>query len=268
MKRWLVLLIVLSLPCLAAIKGNGTSGMMISGDGSSGCAHCWPAPTSYTIVSWFKGVADPNSSATKTVMLFTEEASPGSDIEFNWSHTNASYKDACTHASSFPIANIAPVVGGTWYSIACTWDGTTLRSYRNGSLISSTAISSIASGGGLVAALGYFPGHSAFNDGTVAEIAYFSNVVLTANELKALAAGTTPMTLRKPTVYLAMWGTAFAATYEADLSGTLDPAGNVVFGQFYNWSGSAWSTSTSGVSVANHAPVRPFSTEEEGQGGQ
>ncbi len=257
MRRLLIFtLMILSIQCHAAIKDDGTE-LIVFGSHSNP----FSTPTSYTQTFRLKAVANPSSSSQQTIMNMAAGAGPGADLEFNWNHGSSSYEDTCTKASDFPIANITPVVGGVWYSIACVWTGTRMQSYLNGVLVQDVASSAAAgAGGGVVGAMGYFPSRNKFSDGTIAEIAYYQNIILTAQEIMSIASGVTPIQVRKPTVYSPMWGADIANDIEADLSGALSNAGNVATGTYFNASG----TSHAGLTIVPHAPVGPFVREEEG----
>lgn len=270
MKRLGWLLIFCSLLSVAAIKGNGTSGAMIFGDGSSACIHCMLPATSYSEVYW---VHVTGSSSQLYVSLITCEVSVCADVQ---SIRDTSQHYICRNVLGAPdVVDLGALATGSWHHVACTWDGSNLRGYLDGVLKGTTASTAKSTGNaGLLSLFTYVATPAAFGNDALAEVAYFNNMVLNLNEIKGMASGVTPTTIHRPTVYSPLWGTGLTPNSEADLSGCLQAAacggqntGAEAFG-VYQVCTSGCNPGTTGVSIANHAPVRPYSTEEEAQGGQ
>jgi hypothetical protein len=263
MKRTLLIVALLCASSFAAVKGDGSTGSFIGGNGTSGCINCFNAVTSYTVFFYYKAPAVPNTTNVQAVTLICPEVCSVPDIEFDWNHTTAAQEDACVKATDYNPANIAPVSANTWYAITCTWDGSHVKSYKNG--VQVTSVSSTATSTNKVLPAAFV---NATPNGSLAEFAFWDNVVCTPNQILAMSKGVRP-TLACPnaSTYYTFWATnASTSTNEPDLSGCLSAAscqGNnashPATGQ-YNASGSP---GFSGFTIVNHAPVTPFSREEE-----
>ena len=61
------------------------------------------------------------------------------NYQVNWNHNNEIYRGAAAvNVGGFQAASFGPVEADTWYHIAATYDGTTLKAYKDGVLITST----------------------------------------------------------------------------------------------------------------------------------
>lgn len=60
------------------------------------------------------------------------------NYQVNWDHTNEFLGVAAVNAGGFKPASFGPVEADTWYHIAATYDGNTLKAYRDGVLITAT----------------------------------------------------------------------------------------------------------------------------------
>jgi hypothetical protein len=240
-----------------AIKGDGSSGMLAWGRDSVP----FGTPTSYSEVMWFRAVAAPDTSNVQQVMSITGGAGPGALAELIWNHSAGFSPHVCSKETDFPLASIgSSLTGGVWYSIACVWDGTNMNAYVNGVLITASSSTASPGAGGIFTALGYFAGIDNFSNGTVAELAYYHNIALTPAEIKSLASGRNPTEVRKPSVYSPMWGVDYSNNAEADLSGALASAGTTSTCTFYT----SGSVGHGGLTRVNHAPVGPYTSEEQG----
>jgi Concanavalin A-like lectin/glucanases superfamily len=116
------------------------------------------------------------------------------------------------------------LVANTWYHIGVTCDGTTtLNIYLNGSLDSTTTV-----GAGSFGITGPANSNSAigndivnagrFLNGTIADVAFWDGVYLTATEILALSKGARPYTIR-PQNLRAWWPLDGLQSPEPDLSG-------------------------------------------------
>jgi hypothetical protein len=63
------------------------------------------------------------------------------NYQLNWDHPQATFRGAAgvRVAGAWYAASFGPLVGNTWYYLAATYDGQTLRAYTNGALVTSTA---------------------------------------------------------------------------------------------------------------------------------
>ncbi len=61
------------------------------------------------------------------------------NYQINWDHPNEAFQGvAAVNAGGFQGAGFGPVQADTWYHIAATYDGNTLKAYRDGVLITAT----------------------------------------------------------------------------------------------------------------------------------
>jgi hypothetical protein len=72
-----------------------------------------------------------------------------SQFNFAWQHTGCAFNQAAAHSDgevesalgwkSAQIASVNPLAANTWYHVSVTYDGVTLRVYRDGALEAATA---------------------------------------------------------------------------------------------------------------------------------
>lgn len=84
-------------------------------------------PSSLTLLALVRGTAAPSAAGTAQ-LAWRDQYSLG------WNHDNASYRGAASlHiGATYPVATFGPLLAGVWYVLGLTWDGTTLRAYKNG----------------------------------------------------------------------------------------------------------------------------------------
>lgn len=266
----------------AEIKASHTpstkAAVDISGDGSSACAKCIPRPSSYSLVFWIKPSAVPNSLRFSFPVIFNAEATQTWNLGFSWDHTTAADEASCFHEDSTNatiIATIAPVTTG-WQHVACVWNGSSLKAYRNGALITtSTASNTLHTDVALPQFLGDWTDHNYFFfNQPLAELSFYAGVALTAREIASISSGIRSTLVRsRPVVYHTMWGTGVPANSEADLSGCFqnsscggNNAGVPMTGAYYacDHTSICSGSGTAFMSVASHPSVRPYSWGEEG----
>jgi len=92
--------------------------------------------TRFTIECWVKGDAAPTSKANSNGLVHR-----GSNYEINWDHGDANFRGAAAMNTSggWKAASFGTLEANVWYHLAATYDGTNLRAYKNGVLISTTA---------------------------------------------------------------------------------------------------------------------------------
>jgi hypothetical protein len=105
--------------------------------------------TQFTVETWFQRTATgtPNTTGTSGIPNFVPlvakgaPESDGSNVDANYvlginddgDVLAADFEDAAT-GLNHPISGSTPIVNGTWYHAAATYDGTTWRLYLNGNL--------------------------------------------------------------------------------------------------------------------------------------
>ncbi len=64
-----------------------------------------------------------------------------SNYQLNWDHPNEAFQGvAAVNVGGFKAASFGPVEANTWYHIAATYDGNSLKAYRDGTLITATEL--------------------------------------------------------------------------------------------------------------------------------
>ena len=91
----------------------------------------------YTISCWAKS-PDAPAVASACGPLHREQ-----NFQFNWNHMNDVYRGAAAMnaGGTWQAASYMPLQADTWYHLAATYDGTALKAYRDGVLITSTPVS-------------------------------------------------------------------------------------------------------------------------------
>jgi hypothetical protein len=90
----------------------------------------------FTIECWVKGDAAPGSADVSGVIHRFK------NFELNWDHTNIAGRGAAAiniggGDNDWHFASFGPLNANEWYHLAATYDGATLKSYKNGTLITS-----------------------------------------------------------------------------------------------------------------------------------
>jgi Leucine-rich repeat (LRR) protein len=102
----------------------------------------FPRPLQWTVECWVRSPEAP--SGTKTTYPFTHGSNPG--IAIVWDHTNPAFRGAAqvllADGVTFIPAKFGNLQGNTWYHLAATFDGRTLRAYQDGILTSQHSIPS------------------------------------------------------------------------------------------------------------------------------
>lgn len=115
--------------------------------------------------------------------------------DFAWNHQDGNFVRSHYHRSGSYVGaqmSAGSFAANTWISFAGTWDGSRVRSYVNGVLDGTSAVSSVPSAGDAQIAVNgssdYGGVSSIFSSGQTAEQAIW-DVVLTTDELASLAKG-------------------------------------------------------------------------------
>ncbi|MCU0424023.1 MAG: IPT/TIG domain-containing protein [Candidatus Kapabacteria bacterium] len=99
-------------------------------------------PLQWTVECWVRSPEAP--SGTKTTYPFTHGSNPG--IALVWDHTNPAFRGSVqvllADGITFIPAKFGNLQGNTWYHLAATFDGRTLRAYQDGILTSQQSIPS------------------------------------------------------------------------------------------------------------------------------
>jgi PKD repeat protein len=90
----------------------------------------------FTLECWVMSPAAPSGAARTSI------AQKSNVLEFNWNHPTAASRGAVAmrnSAGTWQNFSFGPLVANTWYHLAVTFDGTTVRTYKNGLLVTSAA---------------------------------------------------------------------------------------------------------------------------------
>jgi hypothetical protein len=136
----------------------------------------------YSWSLWVNVTIDPETNPT------TNPAEPSAEvIGFNWSSDNVQWQKTVfqkQNDNSFVRAQLTTDLdANTWYHIAATWDGTTLKAYLNGELEASEAASTIKTSSGNLNLSN--PG-SETSSSTSFDVFQFFNRTLSAQEIYSL----------------------------------------------------------------------------------
>ncbi|PZQ49099.1 MAG: hypothetical protein DI551_00150 [Micavibrio aeruginosavorus] len=151
--------------------------------------------TRYTISMWVNGDTAPVTSTT------TKLYDRSDDKTFNWSHDWGSplgceQKEASSGNWFGTGPSGVTVTPGQWYFVACTYDGTRLRTYVDGIERSSVAVGPPATGLPYNFTFGSAVSGSLKFDGKMDDIRFF-NRALSADEMVALYEGTYGQTIEE-----------------------------------------------------------------------
>jgi len=136
---------------VADLSGNGNDGTLTNGpqwvegyfggglqfDGTDDYVDTGNAEdlARWTICCWVKGAAAP-ASTSPTGPVHRE-----ANYQINWNHSDASFRNAAALnvGGTWYSASHGTLEADTWYHLAATYDGTSLRAYTNGALITTTS---------------------------------------------------------------------------------------------------------------------------------
>lgn len=146
-------------PSGKALNMNGTDDQLNTGILYSDFTNNW------TLECWAKSPGIPNTTEHNGPMY-------GTNMGIVWDHVANNFKSSATvqdASNAFYAASFGTLLANTWYHFAATYDGTTLRAYKNAVLTGS-----VTTAGGLATAtggltFGRHPSLSQFWNGTIDE---------------------------------------------------------------------------------------------------
>ena len=155
-----------------ALNMNGTDDVLNTGILYSDFTSSW------TFECWAKSPSIPNTTEHNGPMY-------GTNMGIVWDHVSNTFKSSATvqdASNAFYAASYGTLLANTWYHLAATYDGTVLKAYRDGVLISSVTTTGglAAASGGL--AFGRHPSLNQFWNGTMDEARVW-NVARTCAEI-------------------------------------------------------------------------------------
>ena len=128
----------------------------------------------WTISGWVRSPAAP-SSGNPTGPIHRE-----ANYQITWNHPSAAFRGAAVLrvGTTWHAASFGPLLANTWYYLAGTYDGETLRAYKDGELITSnTAPSGPASNESTSLKLGRHAVSNNFFQGTVDEVRIYNRAL-------------------------------------------------------------------------------------------
>jgi len=167
----------------------------------------------WTITAWVNSPAAPSGDAPSGPVHREQ------NYQFNWNHGSETYRGAAAISVGgvWYAASYSPLEANTWDHLAATYDGSALRAYRNGLLITTnTAPSGPPSAETNSLKLGRHAAAAQYFTGTVDEARVYSRVLSQA-EIGSLAGKTTPYT---QDLYLLL--TPQDAAIDMNSDGTID----------------------------------------------
>jgi hypothetical protein len=181
---------------VADMSGNGRTGTIsgaswttgrygngLSFDGSNDSVGTTYATnlTRWTVSVWVRSAAAP-SSAAASGPVHREK-----NFQINWNHPNAAFRGAAGVQvnGTWYAASFGTLAANTWYHLAATYDGETLRTYRNGSLVTSnTAPSGAAAAESATLKLGRHAAAAQYFRGVIDDVRLYDRA-LSQSEIQA-----------------------------------------------------------------------------------
>jgi hypothetical protein len=100
------------------------------------------ATNQYTLTTWLKGATAPGGANEHALMNGLTNETWG----FSWGHGDAAFRQAWQHRDNngnyYAAKVTTPLVGGVWYHLAASYDGSAIRMYLNGVLQATTPVPS------------------------------------------------------------------------------------------------------------------------------
>jgi regulation of enolase protein 1 (concanavalin A-like superfamily) len=138
----------------------------------------------WTICCWVTSPAAP-AATSPTGPLHREK-----NYQFDWGHTNAVYQGAAAMCigGTWYAAKFGPLSGNTWYHLAASFDGTAMKAYLNGTLITTTPAVGVPDAEVGTLKLGRHSTAAQFFNGTVDDARVY-NRALTVEEIQKAMQG-------------------------------------------------------------------------------
>jgi hypothetical protein len=138
----------------------------------------------WSVSLWVRSPAAPSSAPTSGPVQ--REA----NFQLNWNHGEAQFRGAAAMRAGgrWYAASFGPLVANTWYYLTATYDGDTLRTYRDGVLITAnTAPTGAPDAEAVPLTLGKYPTRERYFAGTLDDLRIY-NRALNISEINALMA--------------------------------------------------------------------------------
>ena len=146
------------------------------------------ALTAYTASAWYKPSSTPGTDENQIV--FSSFNSAGA-FRLYYRNVSGTVEVTCTHYDSvgtgYPINYVTTLSNGTWYHLMCTWDGSTVTLYVDGSPRGSTSVSTIDTSQSYGTAIGSDPTTAAggYANGQIDEVGFWTRA-LSSSEISEL----------------------------------------------------------------------------------
>lgn len=214
--------------------------MAQTGNGTSGYVRATAAIAAGTVATpsfhfWYRNASVPGTAVIDQPFSLADSGG-AYYLVFSWDHTAAAAAQAVTGRASggaYSDAKLSTsLTANTWHAIGGQYDGVNVRAWLNGVNETSTACSAFTAGTNPTpSVLSGLAGTSNFDDGTIAEVAIWSSVLVAADYLQ-LAKGVCPLFV-KPASLIAYWPL---------IRDVVPVKGGAI--------------ASTGLTVANHPPVR------------
>lgn len=149
----------------------------------------WNGTAAYTIELFFKPTGTlANGVRRLTAKLDTSGSTTGWELGYYGADAGANAgKPYCARSVSGATATAvgtSAMTSGTWYHLVCTYDGSTLRTYVNGSVTNTASSAGSMGTTGSNGAIGSLQATSSYAIGVIDEVAYY-NAALSAASVSA-----------------------------------------------------------------------------------
>ncbi|MFK5854890.1 MAG: hypothetical protein QM503_02090 [Bacteroidota bacterium] len=131
-----------------------------------------PSLAIWSVECWVKGEAAPSTSDIERVV------DGGSNFVINWGHSNPGYRGALEfyNNSTYYAASFGTLEAGVWYHLVGTYDGSNLKAYKNGVLITDNSSPTGDAESSTTMTIGASDGGSAPFAGIIDEVRIWSDV--------------------------------------------------------------------------------------------
>jgi len=138
----------------------------------------------WTIAIWVASPAAPSTSGSPSGPLHREN-----NYQFNWNHSSGGWPaTVAANIGGWTNASLGTLEANTWYHLCGTFDGTALKAYTNGVLISTTGASGTPSSDSNTMKLGRHAANAQYFTGTIDDARVY-NRALTLEEIQLVMAG-------------------------------------------------------------------------------